>query len=72
MTGAMTGLWGQIPEFNDPLRQQTAPSPCPLGFPHLVFTGKKNVLNQRRVFRCTGSNLPAKQLSSVQKPRSFF
>src|SRR5262249_45939006 len=32
--------------FNEPLRQQIAPSPYRLEvFPVLVFTGKKNVLN---------------------------
>jgi hypothetical protein len=36
------------------------PSPLLKSFPILPFTRKKNVMNQSRVFRCTGFNLPAK------------
>ena len=55
----------QIAIFIDPLRQQTDPSPCPLGsFPHSHLHGKQNVVNQIVcvTFRVHRFSLPAKEL----------
>ena len=38
----------QIAIFNDPLRQQTAPSPCPLGsFPHSHLHGQEKCVESK-------------------------